>query len=162
MITQQSLSKEIQCHHTISTRGLDILCIAAELDELESSDESANYCTSIENSVNNNAANQRNYKKRPPRRKICNMEGCTSQSRCGSDLCIKHSGKKSKCSVNGCGKNAQYKGFCRKHGGRKCSVEGCKSLIAYGGQGKCIKHAIQPKEFEFQVCTDGSIIMPPR
>ena len=140
MITQQSLSKEIQCHH--STRGLDILCIAAELDELESSDEPANYCTSIENSVNNNAANQRNYKKRPPRRKNCNMEGCTSQSRCGSDLCIKHSGKKSKCSVNGCGKNAQYKGFCRKHGGRKCSAEGCKSLIAYGGRGKCIKHAV--------------------
>ena len=90
MITQQSL-KDIQCHNTISTKGLDILCIAAELDELESSYESANYCTLVENSSNNNVklANQRNYKK---------------------------TSKKSVCSFDGCEKNAQYKGLCRGHG----------------------------------------------
>jgi len=27
-----------------------------------------------------------------------------TKSRCGSDLCIKHGGKKSKCSFDGCGK----------------------------------------------------------
>ena len=37
MITKRS-SNEIQRGHDISTRGLDILCIAAELDEIESSD----------------------------------------------------------------------------------------------------------------------------
>ena len=90
MITKRS-SNEIQRGHDISTRGLDILCIAAELDELESSDESANYCTSVENSSSNNVnvANQRNYKK---------------------------PSKKSVCSFDGCEKNAQYKGLCRGHG----------------------------------------------
>ena len=86
MITQ--LSKEIQCHHTISTKGLDILCIAAELDELESSDESTNYCTLVENSSNNNVnvANQR----KPSKKSVCSFDGCE--------------------------KNAQYKGLCRGHG----------------------------------------------
>jgi len=71
MITKRS-SNEIQRGHDISTRGLDILCIAAELDE------SANYCTSVENSSSNNVnvVNQRNYKNPP--RKLCSEEGCTS------------------------------------------------------------------------------------
>ena len=91
MITKRS-SNEIQRGHDISTRGLDILCIAAELDELESSDESANYCTSVENSSNNNVnvVNQRNYEKKPSKKSVCSFDGCE--------------------------KNAQYKGLCRGHG----------------------------------------------
>ena len=162
MITKRS-SNEIQRGHDISTRGLDILCIAAELDELESSDESANRCTSVENSSSNNVnvVNQRNYKNPP--RKLCSEEGCTSQSRrggCtsqsrrGSDLCIKqHDRKRSKksvCLFDGCGMNAQFQGLCRKHGGRKCSVTNCTNRIAYGGHGKCIEHAIIPTEYPLQ------------
>lgn len=153
MITKRS-SNEIQRGHDISTRGLDILCIAAELDEIESSDESANHCTSVENSSSNNVnvANQRNYKNPP--RKLCSEEGCTSQSRCGSDLCIKqHDRKRSKksiCLFDGCGMNAQFQGLCRKHGGRKCSVTNCTNRIAYGGHGKCIEHAIIPTEYPLQ------------
>ena len=153
MITKRS-SNEIQRGHDISTRGLDILCIAAELDELESSDESANYGT-VENSSSNNvnvATNQRNYKNPP--RKFCSEEGCTSQSTRGSDLSIKqHDGKKSKksiCLFDGCGMNAQFQGLCRKHGGRKCSVTNCTNRIAYGGNGKCIEHAIIPTEYPLQ------------
>jgi len=150
MITKRS-SNEIQRGHDISTRGLDILCIAAELDELESSDESANCCTSVENSSSNNVnvVIQLN-----PPRKLCSEEGCTSQSRCGSDLCIKqHDRKRSKksvCLFDGCGMNAQFQGLCRKHGGRKCSVTNCTNRIAYGGNGKCIEHAIIPTEYPLQ------------
>ena len=35
-----------------------------------------------------------------------------------------------------------------------CNIEGCKNTAQKGG--KCIKHAIQPKELE--VCINGSII----
>jgi len=89
MITKRS-SNEIQRGHTISTKGLDILCIAAELDELESSDDSTNYCTLVENSSNVNSANQRNYEKKPSKKSVCSFDGCE--------------------------KNAQYKGLCRGHG----------------------------------------------
>ena len=92
MITKRS-SNEIQRGHDISTRGLDILCIAAELDELESSsDESLNYCTSVENSSSNNVnvVNQCNYEKKPSKKSVCSFDGCE--------------------------KNAQYKGLCRGHG----------------------------------------------
>ena len=106
MITQQSLSKEIQCHHTISTKGLDILCIAAELDELESSDESTNYCTLVENSSNNvNVANQRNYEKKPSKKSVCSFDGCE--------------------------KNAQYKGLCRGHGKVHVCISSYVNLIVF-------------------------------
>ena len=99
-----------------------------------------------------NVANQRNYKNPP--RKLCSEEGCTSQSRRGSDLCIKqHNGKRSKksiCLFDGCVMNAQFQGLCRKHGGRKCSVTNCTNRIAYGGNGKCIEHAIIPTEYPLQ------------
>ena len=113
MITQQSLSKEIQCHHTISTKGLDILCIAAELDELESSDESTNYCTLVENSSNNvNVANQRNYEKKPSKKSVCSFDGCE--------------------------KNAQYKGLCRGHGKvRFVLLHTQLSLFGFPFQTKC-------------------------
>jgi len=89
MITKRS-SNEIQRGHTISTKGLDILCIVAELDELESSDDSTNYCTLVENSSNVNSANQRNYEKKPSKKSVCSFDGCE--------------------------KNAQHKGLCRGHG----------------------------------------------
>ena len=106
MITQQSL-KDIQCHNTISTKGLDILCIAAELNELESSYESANYCTLVENSSNNNVnlANQRNYEKKPSKKSVCSFDGCE--------------------------KNAQYKGLCRGHGKVHVCISSYVNLIVF-------------------------------
>ena len=95
-------------------------------------------CVKVEN--NANVVNQGSK---------CKIAGCTSESSSyGSDLCLKHRAKKSKCTVNGCEKNAQYQGFCRTHGGRKCSAGGCTNRIANGGRGKCIEHAIIPSEWE--------------
>ena len=113
MITKRS-SNEIQRGHDISTRGLDILCIAAELDELESSDESANYCTSVENSSSNNVnvVNQRNYEKKPSKKSVCSFDGCE--------------------------KNAQYKGLCRGHGKvRFVLLHTQLSLFGFPFQTKC-------------------------
>ena len=102
-------------------------------------------CVKVEN--NANVVNQRSK---------CKITGCTSESSgYGSDLCMKHRVKKSKCLVNGCEKNAQYQGFCRTHGGRKCSVKGCTNRIANGGRGKCIDHAVAviPSEWEHETNT---------
>lgn len=99
-------------------------------------------CVKVEN--NANVVNQQSK---------CKITGCPLESSgYGSDLCIKHKAKKGKCSVNGCGKNAQYQGFCRTHGGRKCSTENCKKRIAKGGRGKCIDHAVEviPSKWEHE------------
>ena len=102
-------------------------------------------CVKVEN--NANVVNQQSK---------CKITGCPSEiSGYGSDLCIKNKAKKRKCSVNGCGKNAQYQGFCRTHGGRKCSFEGCKKRVAKGGRGKCIDHAVKVIPSEWKHETDN-------
>jgi len=125
MITQQSLSKEIKCHQLINTKGLDILCIAIELDELESSDKPTNYCTLIENSSNNNVnvANQWNYKKYIQSRTPCSQESCTINK-------VKNIGRKL-CSHEGCTSRSRGDGLCLKHGSTRtkfvvCKHEDCK------------------------------------
>ena len=114
MITKQSTFSN-QCHH-ISTKGLDILCIAAEL-ELESLDKTTNYCTPFTECSNNNNVNNTakcfNVKKdKNIGRKLCTHEGCTTRSR-GDGLCLKHGSTRNKfvtCRHDGCNKKAQFKG----------------------------------------------------
>lgn len=142
MITKQSTFSN-QCHH-ISTKGLDILCIAAEL-ELESLDKTTNYCTPFTECSNNNNVNNTakcfNVKKdKNIGRKLCTHEGCTTRSR-GDGLCLKHGSTRNKfvtCRHDGCNKKAQFKGLCRRHGGKKCKVEGCTDICFY--RDYCSKH----------------------
>ena len=144
MITKQSTFSN-QCHH-ISTKGLDILCIAAEL-ELESLDKTTNYCTPFTECSNNNNVNNTakcfNVKKdKNIGRKLCTHEGCTSRSR-GDGLCLKHGSTRNRfvvCRHEGCSKKAQLKGLCRGHGGRRCKVDGC-SNIAVANSFLCIDHS---------------------
>ena len=144
MITKQSTFSN-QCHH-ISTKGLDILCIAVEL-ELESLDKSTNYCTpfteySNNNNVNNTAKCFDVKKDKNIGRKLCTHEGCTSRSR-GDGLCLKHGSTRNRfvvCRHEGCSKKAQLKGLCRGHGGRRCKVDGC-SNITVANSFLCIDHS---------------------
>ncbi|OWZ09537.1 hypothetical protein PHMEG_00017747 [Phytophthora megakarya] len=71
------------------------------------------------------------------KRKLCCVDGCTSQARTFS-RCKRHGGSK-RCSSPGCTKSVQSRSLCIRHGGgARCQVEGC--VRASQSHGRCKMH----------------------
>ncbi|WOH06706.1 hypothetical protein DCAR_0626134 [Daucus carota subsp. sativus] len=100
----------------------------------------SNVTDSFRNSVAFESGVASQKQSRKSRVKSCRFTGCTTGSRGGSGLCIRHGGGR-RCQKPGCGKGAEGKTmFCKGHGGgRRCQYPEC-GKSAEGRTDYCIGH----------------------
>jgi hypothetical protein len=58
--------------------------------------------------------------------------------------CIIHGAKKIECKFDGCSNKALKDGYCRRHGGCKCTIAGCNRPLNQSGM--CFSHLKKEKE----------------
>ncbi|CAH0475530.1 unnamed protein product [Peronospora belbahrii] len=94
----------------------------------------------------------------PDKRKLCCVEGCTSQAR-AFNRCKRHGGSK-RCSSPGCTKSVQSRGLCIRHGGgSRCQESGCTRASQshgrcklHGGGRPCIVEGCEKKAHLKRLC----------
>ncbi|CAI5738618.1 unnamed protein product [Peronospora destructor] len=94
----------------------------------------------------------------PDKRKLCCVEGCTSQAR-AFNRCKRHGGSK-RCSNPGCTKSVQSRGLCIRHGGgSRCQESGCTRASQshgrcklHGGGRPCIVEGCEKKAHLKRLC----------
>ena len=68
----------------------------------------------------------------------CKRPSCTTGRSSGSDYCKSHTRKTNPCKEPGC-KFLEYTGgYCRTHGGKKCTIPGCTNVAGVGKL--CMRH----------------------